>query len=378
MQVNSSQPIADAWVEIDLDRMRNNLATIFRRLPEGSRYCAVLKADAYGHGIDRVAPVLADEGVDFAAITDNADVFALRRAGFAGRIMRLRGAAPEEARQVCGLGVEELVTGATAARALADPADPRPVHLPINAGGMGRDGLELSTEYGRAEAREILTLPGLQVVGLATHFPINSEDELAAGRARFEADVAWCLHMGKLSRDALLVHAASSLGLMAAAEIKFDMVRDGAALWGIVGPRSEFGNVMSLRARITSINRLPEGATVGYDRVARLTRETRVANVSIGYANGVRRTMANRAQVAVRGQIVPLIGKISMNALTLDVTDIPDAQAGDTVTLFGTDGAARITRAMTEAATGTIMADLYCDWGRSNRRVYPYDQGPKT
>lgn len=94
MQVDTSPPVADAWVDIDLDRTRGNLASIQSRLPRGCRYCAVLKADAYGHGIDRVAPVLAQNGVDFAAITDNADVFALRRAGFNGRIMRLRGAAP--------------------------------------------------------------------------------------------------------------------------------------------------------------------------------------------------------------------------------------------------------------------------------------------
>lgn len=370
MQIDASPPIADAWVDIDLERARGNLASIRARLPAGCRYCAVLKADAYGHGIDRVAPVLARDGVDFAAITDNADVFALRRAGFSGRIMRLRGAAPEEARQVRALGVEEMATGVTAARALADAGDPAPVHLPINAGGMGRDGLELSTEAGRAEAREILGLPGLRIVGLATHFPINTAAELAAGRARFEADVAWCLREGGLSRDALLVHAASSLGLLAEAGVEFDMVRAGAALWGIVGPRGEFEDVMSLRARITSVNPLPEGATVGYDRTAQLDRDARVANVSIGYANGVRRVMANRARVAIRGRTAPLIGKISMNALTVDVTAIPEAQAGDIVTLFGSDKGAQVTRAMAEAATDTIMADLYCDWGRSNRRAY--------
>ncbi|MCE0505872.1 alanine racemase [Roseivivax sp. GX 12232] len=370
MRSDGAISLPDAWVEIDLDALAANLAAIKARLPAGCDYCAVVKSDAYGHGIDRVAPVLAEGGVSWAGITSNQDALALRRAGFTGRIMRLRGASLAEARDVAGLGVEELATSAEAARALSDPDAPVPVHLPLNAGGMGRDGIELAAEGGRAAAREILAMPGLRIAGLTTHFPAHDPEDLAASRARFEADVAWCLAEGGLSRDAVTVHAASSLGLLAEAGIEYDMLRAGAILWGIVGARAEFTDVMRLCARITSVNTLPEGASIGYDRAHVLGRESRIANLSIGYANGIRRSMANSAQVAVRGRLAPLIGKISMNALTVDVTDIPEAAPGDTVTLFGADGAARVTRAMVEEASGTIMADLYCDWGRSNRRQY--------
>lgn len=360
----------DAWVEIDLDRLRANIRAVRARLPETCRYCAVVKADAYGHGLDRVTPILAVENVEYAACATNADALSLRRGGFTGRLMRVRGAAPREAQSARELNVEELATSAAAASDLANAERPTPVHLPLNAGGMGRDGLELSTEAGRAEARRILTMDGIRIVGLTTHFPLNSPSDLAASRERFLADVKWCLAEGGLERDQVIVHAASSLGLLAGAEIEFDMVRSGACLWGIVGPRPEFQNVMALRSRITSVNHLPRGATLGYDRTCRLDRDSRVANVSIGYANGIRRTMANRSEVVVRGRLAPLLGKISMNGVTVDVTDIPDVAAGDTVTLFGEDGGARITRAMMEAASDTIMADLYCDWGRSNTKRY--------
>lgn len=369
MQSSDISP-APSWVEIDLDALASNLSSTLNRLPDGCRFCAVIKADAYGHGIDRVAPVLIEADVDFAAVATNDEAFSLRNSGYAGRLMRVRGATPSEAQAARPTGIEELVTGPEVAAALADSTAPTRVHLPLNSMGMGRDGLELHSPEGRTAARDILRLPGLKIAGIMTHFPINTREDLDESRGRFRKDVDWILSEGGLDRDAVLIHAASSLGLLAEAGIEFDMVRAGASLWGIVGPRAEFRNVMTLKSRVTSVNALPAGATVGYDRTSRLTRDTQVANVSIGYANGIRRAMANRARVAVRGSLVPVLGRISMNALTVDVTDVDDVQTGDEVVLFGVQNTARVTRAMVEDATGTIMADLYCDWGRSNPRRY--------
>lgn len=359
-----------AWVEIDLDKLAANIRAIRRRLPVGCRYCAVVKSDAYGHGIEMVAPVLAAHGVDFAAVATNDEAFALRRAGFAGRLMRVRGATVSEAEAARPTAIEELVPSPDFASAIADGKDPRPVHLPINAMGMGREGLELTTEIGREAAARILATPGIRVVGITTHYPMNTPEDLAHGRARFLEDVEWVIGEAALDRDAVLVHAASSLGLLAGAGIEFDMVRSGACLWGIVGPRPDFADTMTLKSRITSVNHLPAGATVGYDRIHRLARDSRIANISIGYANGVRRDMANRATVLVRGRRAPVLGRISMNALAADVTEIAAARPDDEVVLFGAQGDDRITRAMVEAAADTIMADLYCDWGRSNPRRY--------
>jgi alanine racemase len=370
---------APSWVEIDLDALAGNISAILKRLPKGCRYCAVIKADAYGHGIDRVAPVLAEAGVDYAAVATNDEAFMLRDAGFTGQLMRVRGATLMEARAARPTQIEEVLTDPAFAAGIADTAEPPRVHLPLNSMGMGRDGLETESRTGRAELREILATDGLNIVGIMTHFPLHEPEDLTQSRERFLRDVEWVIAEGKLDRGDLLVHAASSLGLLAEAGIEFDMVRAGACLWGIVGPRSEFRNVMTVKSRVTSVNDLPAGASVGYDRTFRLTRDTRVANVSAGYANGIRRAMANRARVAVRGRLASVLGRISMNALTVDVSDIPDVETGDEVVLFGVQGEARVTRAMVEAASDTIMADLYCDWGRSNpRRYHPRTSAGKT
>ncbi len=272
MQRSDTAP-APSWVEIDLDALAANVAAIQGRLPEGCRYCAVLKSDAYGHGIARVAPVLAGAGIDFAAVATNDEAFSLRDAGFDGRVMRVRGATLAEAQAARPTGIEELLTDPDFAAGIADTDDPPAVHLPLNSMGMGRDGLELESPEGRAETCDVLGLSGLNIVGIMTHFPLNTAEDLEDSRARFLRDVDWVISEGGLERGAVLVHAASSLGLLAEAGIEFDMVRAGACLWGIVGPRAEFRNVMTVKSRVTSVNDLPAGATVGYDRTNRLTRD---------------------------------------------------------------------------------------------------------
>ena len=314
--------------------------------------------------------MLTDAGVEYAAVATNDEAFAIRHAGFEGRLMRVRSATVSEALAAQPCGIEELAASADFAAAIADVHHPAVVHLPLNCMGMGRDGLELTSQAGREAVRRILSTPGLSIAGIATHFPSSSHEDLEAGRDRFLQEVEWVIAEGRLDRDAIIVHAASSLGLLADAGIEFDMVRCGACLFGIVGPRPEFDDVVTLKSRVTSINALPAGATLGYDRTWRLTRDSRIANVSIGYANGIRREMSGRASVLVREHLAPIVGRISMNALTVDVTDIIEATAGDEVVLFGAQGESRITRRSVESASGTIMADLYCDWGRSNPRQY--------
>lgn len=362
-----------AWVEIDTGRIAQNYRAARSYLPPGTGFCAVLKADAYGHGIANVLPVLMARGVEAVGIISNAEARTVRACGFTGRVMRLRPPSLEEAEAALPLNVEELIGGIEAARALAALGAragrvPR-VHLALNAGGMGREGLELDQPGGRAEGQAVVGLEGIEIAGLMTHFPSNVPDDLGPSLRRFEEDVRAIVALGQLDAERLLIHGGSSLTLVSGVRTRFDMMRCGAALYGIVGPRSEFAYTMALKSRVTALPRFPAGLSVGYDRSVHLTRPSLLANVSVGYANGYRRQFASGGAGLVRGQRLPVLGKISMNACVLDATDAASLAVGDEVVLFGPQNAAEITCAETEAVSGTIIADLMVEWGALNAKV---------
>ncbi|WP_434291207.1 alanine racemase [Celeribacter sp. SCSIO 80788] len=364
-------------MEIDLARVEGNLAELHRVLGAGPLLCAVLKADAYGAGIANVAPVLIRGGVNFAAVASTAEAAALRRAGYHGRVLRIRTASPQEASAALGLGVEELVGTPEVARRLSSLACGAgielPVHLAINAGGMSRDGLELATPDGPSQARAMLGLPGLRVVGIMTHFPEDAPDAVRACLHTFRREAEWLLEEGGLTRRDVLLHAANSMATLSLPETHLDMVRCGAALYGCVGAEPAFRPIQRLCSAVASVVSFPKGNTVGYDRSVRLTRPSRLANIPLGYSNGYRRSFSPGGQVLIRGHRAPVMGKVSMNSVMVDVTEIPEAQAGDEAVFFGCQEGACITRDEVQRQTGLVLADLFCTWGAENERVIRID-----
>ncbi|HBZ43776.1 MAG TPA: alanine racemase [Maritimibacter sp.] len=363
-----------SWCKIHLDRISSNLARALDLLPSGSAFCAVLKADAYGHGIDRVVPLVREQNVSTVGITSNHEAYAVRKAGFEGRVIRLRAATQDEVEGALESCVEEQVACRDTARhmrALLDTGRLKaPVHLSLNAGGMARDGLELGSDVGKDTSRAVLASLGQNVRGICSHYPSNEPTDLQRNAALFQEQVDWVLKNSDLSRSDVLVHAGSSLTLVSETKVETDMYRCGAILYGILKPEWGFVPTMDLEARVVSLQDYPSGASVGYDCETQLTRGSRLACVSIGYQNGFRRYAVGRSQVAIRDRLVPVVGKVSMNAIIADVTDSPDVQVGDTVGVFGGGNVASITPATAERQFATIMADLCTDWGMRNPRVY--------
>jgi alanine racemase len=368
---------ASSWCRIHLDRVSGNIERALALVPEGRAFCAVLKADAYGHGTDRVVPLVMEQGVNSVGITSNSEAQAVRNAGFTGRLLRLRAATPAEIEDATEFAVEEQVCAPEAAvglRAMFDRGRLRaPVHLALNSGGMARDSVELKTKAGRQSCAAILeTLRG-RIGGISTHFASNADPDLAHADARFQNDVGWVLDHSDLNRAHILVHAGSSLTLVSETPVRTDMYRCGAVLYGILKPDWGFCPTMDVEARIVSLQDYPAGSCVGYDHAARLDRDSRLACISIGYQNGFSRVAAGRSAVAIDGSLAPVIGKVSMNTIIADVSAIPSAAVGDAATVFGGKGAASIRPPDAERQFGTIMADLYTDWGMSNDRVYCRD-----
>ncbi|PYG31913.1 alanine racemase [Pelagimonas varians] len=361
-----------SWCEISRSKLEQNLDAVIGLMPADTLLCAVVKGDAYGHGIENVVPLLINRNISHIGISSNAEARAVRAAGFQGRVLRLRSATPYEVRSAIGDRVEELVGSQLSLeqliKTLGAAALPN-LHLSLNAGGMSRDGLELSTGFGRTELQKMVALAPDKIIGLCTHFPSNAAEDLAASIARFHQDCDWVFTNTSLTRANVLTHAGSTLTLRAQQDPKTDMMRCGAILYGIKGPRPAFQSALALKARVISIGHYPEGSSVGYDRSCRLQENKVLASIALGYANGYSRLFSGRGAVLIGGQKVPVLGKVSMNTIVADITSVPAVAIGDEVVAFGHQGDQSIGSSEIEEITSSIMADVFTDWGQRNARV---------
>ncbi len=360
-----------AWCEIHRSRLARNIDLALGLVPSGRRFCAVLKADAYGHGIEQVVPLVMARGITTIGITTNGEAAAVRQAGFEGSVIRLRAATPSEMTEAGVLRIEEQVGSGAAARALVAMRDQGAqvrAHLTLNANGMSRDGLEISTAAGRAICQEIIDLLGPDIVGIGTHYPCNTAATLRSDAALFHKQVEWVFEHSTLLRSQTCVHGGSSLTLISKERVETDMYRCGAILYGILKPDWGFQTTMALKARVVSLGSYPKGNTVGYDKACELRQDARLACISIGYANGVRRDLHGVGTVTIADTPAPVLGKISMNSLIADVSQIDSVTIGDEAIVFDGRPHGRDALAETERAFGTIMADLFTDWGARNHR----------
>lgn len=354
-------------MEIDRRAIAHNVRTIRAALGPEVEFCAVVKADAYGHGIDIVAPLLAASQVDMIGVASNEDAAAVRASGFTGRLMRVRPAGRDEIDDGIRFGIEEWVGGVEHAgivSAVAAARDTRiRVHLSLNSTGLGRDGLEVSVPRGVRVARRVLADPLLRVVGVCSHFPCEDEADVAAGSTRFDVQSRALLEG---SDEAVIArHCATTFAALHVPESRFDLVRIGAGLYGDTDALDgALRPAMRVVSRIAAINSYPVGSTVGYDRWHRLDADARLALIPLGYADGFHRSLSGTGEVLIQGCRARIVDRIAMNSFLVDVSHIAEAAPGDEVVLFGAQRDQAITSADVDRAHGSIAADLYVAWGR--------------
>jgi alanine racemase len=364
----------NAWIEIDPAIFESNLRLVEAALVGEPKVCAVMKADAYGVGIDLVMPSIIKARIPYVGIASTEEARMVRACGYKGRVMRVRAATLDEVHDALRYKVEELAGNLAQARAMGDSARKRGrtlrVHLALNSAGMSRNGIEMETEQGRQDAEALTKIEGLQIVGLMTHFPTEERADILQGLDAFKAQAAWLFAHTALRREDVILHAANSYAVQHIPEAHLDMVRPGGALYGYGGtPKPPFAHVASFKSRVASVQAYPAGDTVSYDRTCVLKRDSLLANIPVGYSDGYRRAYSNKGAMLIRGQRAPVMGNVTMNTTMVDVTDIPGVQAGDEVVLFGKQGDAEITLAEVEQITGVILADQYTVWGTSNPKI---------
>jgi len=361
--MSSAQLPLRCWAEIDLAALERNLRLIRASLPPHIRYVAVVKADAYGHGLPQTAARLMHAGADLLAVANIGEAAAIRELSPDFPVLLLSATLPDEDRYLAELdlaatvsSLEEVARFDAAARAAGKPIA---VHLKLDT-GMGRLGVwsERAPELYRA----IRAASHLRLAGVFTHFASADDDPAftAEQRARFLDALARC---PDLDPRHVLIHADNSAGLETTPGDggPFNAVRVGLLQFGVLPhPHSLLARVhtepvFSFHARVGLVKNLPAGTTVSYGRTHRLARDTRVAIVTAGYGDGLPRAASNRGNVLIGGRRCPILGRVCMDQTIVDVTDLPAApHAGDPVVLVGRQGDAQLSLAEFSAAAETI------------------------
>jgi len=347
------------YAVIETGAFARNIETITRSLPARSRLIAVLKANAYGHGATVLAWVCESKRVAMIATALLEEAITLRRVGITTPLLVL---GPLDARGIATAMDEDITVGVTGPEELAaacEVAKDRDVdiHLKFDS-GMGRLGL-IESELQQA-AEMIRATPRLKLEAVYTHFASADDNDTFTRRQIENFD-----RMREAGIDAPLHHLANSAATLRGIVREGDYVRCGIALFG-PGASAPTDPVMTWRSAIARLKTLPANHAIGYGTTYHTKRESRIATIPVGYADGYSRRLSNNGDVIVRGLRAPIVGRVSMDFVTIDVTDIDGAAVGDEVTLLG-DG---ITADEIAARIDTIPYEVFCNVSARVPRIF--------
>jgi alanine racemase len=363
------------WAEIDTTAVRHNLRAV-RERAAGARVMAVLKANAYGHGAVEMAKLLAREGVDAVGVGDSGEALELRDAGIDTPILIVGGIMPGEMQRVVENDIEVNLHTVQMAEELNTEAEKQGrrvrVHLKVDT-GMGRLGMQPFEAV--PFLHNMRRLNGLELVGLCTHFSTPYEDNPAFTTRQVEHFNLAVELAERLGYEGLTLHCSSSLAVWGRDDARFNMVRTGIALWGLLPGgeaewEAELKPALQLKSRILFLKDVSEGTPVGYNRLYYTPAPTRIATLPVGYNDGYRTSLTNRAFVLVRGVRCPVVGRISMDYTTIDVGHVPHVDVGDEAVLIGAQGNEAVSLYDLARWAEAIPYEILCGLGRRVARVY--------
>lgn len=364
------------YAEIDLGAIEHNVAALRGSLTGGAEVMAVVKANAYGHGAVRAARAALAGGATWLGVHVPDEGVQLRQAGLTCPILILGYAPPWEADKVVFYSLTPTVNNLQQALALAGAAARRgtdvPVHVKVDT-GLSRYGLppEEVTDF----VRSLTAIPHLRWEGFWTHFATADEVDKTFAYQQLETYVQSLRRLEEAGLRPRYRHAANSAATLDLPEAHFDLVRCGIAIYGLY-PSAEVRRTVPLRpalalkSRVARLRRLPAGSGIGYGRTFVAEREVTAALVPGGYADGLRRSLSNLGQVLVRGRRARIVGRVSMDQVVVDVTDIPAVEHDDEVVFLGRQGEDGISAEELGAWMGTINYEVVTSISPRVPRVY--------
>ncbi len=371
--------LRSAWAEINLSNLEYNIKEIKAKLKPGTKMIGIVKADGYGHGAVKVAEILRENSIDIFAVATLQEAIALREANIKGQIIVLS-LTPDDCSDILvSYDLTPVICSLQNATAISQAAVKAGKNISAFIAidtGMGRVGYLTDDANVLAEIKLISQLPNFKISGLFSHLSVA---DIADKTFSYQQETCFNEFYNRLVSSGIDIPVralANSAAVMELPSTHFDAVRPGIILYGCY-PSEEVDKsnlslkpVMSVKAIISHIKDIPTGFSVSYGRNFIANRPSKIATISLGYADGYPRPYSSCGEVIVNGIKAPLAGNICMDQCMIDVTDVPDVKIGDEVIIMGSDGKNTILADDIAKATGTINYEILCAFGQRLPKVY--------
>lgn len=373
-----------SWAQVNLDSIAHNVKVLRKLVKRNAEIMGVVKADAYGHGTKQVIPVLLRNGVTRLAVSMLDEAIELRKNGVEVPVLILGYTDPRRSDEIVQYNVTQTVYSMDLALSLSEAGTKAGrevrIHIKVDT-GMGRVGFMSGFEAVK-QISEIGKMKNIVIEGLYTHFSSADEESLDYTMQQFEKFMSICNELGRLGIQIPVKHVCNSAAAVRYPFMHLDMVRAGILLYGmspspvVDAAKLGFRTAMTLKANIVLIKKTEKGQPISYGRTFTTSRESIIATIPIGYADGYSRTLSNKAEVLIKGRRYPIAGTVCMDTCMADITDSDsDIKIGDEVILFGSSGTESIGIEEIAKMMGTINYEVTCLIGKRVPRVYTDDEG---
>ncbi|SDW62918.1 alanine racemase [Tepidimicrobium xylanilyticum] len=366
------------WAEVNLDNLAHNMREVKKNVNKGVSIMAVVKANAYGHGAIKSAETFLDNGAERLAVATLSEALELRKANIDVPILILGYTPKSQYSKVLKYDITQTIWDYESAKVISDAAaqfnKKAIVHLKVDS-GMGRVGLLCRDETIEAIIK-ISKLPNLEIEGIYTHFATADEKDKAFTKVQYERFMEIIEALEKKGLFIPIKHVSNSAAIIDLPEYNLNMVRAGIMLYGfypsneVCKDKVHLKPAMNLKARISHVKRVPKGTGISYGQIFVTERESKIATIPIGYADGFTRLLTSKTEVFLKGKRIPVVGRICMDQCMLDVTDLDNVKVGDEVILFGygKEGVPHVDEVANRL--NTINYEIVCMVGRRVPRIY--------
>ncbi|MBR5517658.1 MAG: alanine racemase [Clostridia bacterium] len=367
------------WCDVSLDNLKHNIEQIKGKLSPNVKLCGIVKANAYGHGVEEIVYNLVQQGVDYLAVAFIDEAVEIRLCGFNQPILILGNTPKDTADQVVEYNITASVYNKETAQAISDEAVKQnkiaKIHIKIDT-GMSRIGF-LPTDESIAEIMEVSKLPNIEIEGIFTHFACSDSEDESATLKQYDKFM-WVV--GELEKQGLYIpvkHCCNSAAIVKYPNMHLDMVRAGIILYGMYPSDIDYDidlkPLMNFKTSVINVKTIEAGQSISYGATFTAKDTMKIATIAVGYADGYSRLLSNCGRVLVNGQFANIVGRICMDQCMIDVTNVHNINIGDEVILFGADENETLPIEELAVKLGTINYELPCIINNRVPRCYTKD-----